>query len=53
MTEKPAADAVFVFGPHVLGSGDATHSQMGKPTKPTDPGAGSGAIPIVTPRNRI
>ena len=45
----------FALG-NALGSMEgynATHSQIGNPTRPTEPGARSGAIPIVTARRRI
>ena len=38
VTEYPPAEAVLVLGPHVLASGEAAHSQIGRPTSPTEPG---------------
>ena len=52
-TEKPPSDAVRVIGPHVCTPGSATHNHTGNPTKPTDPGGGSGTIPTPTARNSI
>jgi hypothetical protein len=42
----PPADAVRVIGPHVFWAGFSTHIQFGIPTNPTDPGRGSGTIPM-------
>ena len=44
----PLADADFVTGPHVAGSGASAHIHTGIPTSPTRPGRASGTMPIRT-----